>query len=241
MRTLRPETKMKSNGMVHKSWSGWLCRTTIIRFVFSITSTSVLLEPNGSILIISRLLKLPELGKSFPLHTLDSTHATQLLLRSTGFSQHVLGGMKTIDRGKYVPCLDNQTSDKCGCRRACRISRRPATGYQSRRSIFRETGMSFGKYLQCYRESWHTLQSQSSSDRHYEQGNILQTCLVSYQKVTKRDPEAAEFMLELAHFDSQDIWFELLQCVAYSPDRPKWYGSFISDELAFRTKMRLLL
>ncbi|KAL6235840.1 hypothetical protein BDW75DRAFT_208440 [Aspergillus navahoensis] len=181
---------------------------------------------HGSILITSRLLKLTELGKSFPLPKLDSTHATQLLLQSTGLSKLGLGEKTTINKdvAELVEHLD-------GLPLAITLAG----------AFIRETGMSFRKYLQYYRESWHTLQSQSSSDRHYEQGNILQTWLVSYQEITKRDPEAAELMLVLAHFDNQDIWFELLQYGAYSPDRPKWYDSVMSDELAFRAKMRLLL
>ncbi|KAL4996120.1 Pfs, NB-ARC and TPR domain protein [Aspergillus recurvatus] len=180
---------------------------------------------HGSILITSRLLRLAELGKSFPLHKLDATHATQLLLQSTGLSQHDLEE-KAINRdvAELVEHLD-------GLPLAITLAG----------TFIRETGTSFGKYLQYYRESWRTLQSHSSSDRHYEQGNILQTWLVSYHEITKRDPEAAELMLVLAHFDNQDIWFELLQYGAYSPDRPKWYDSVMSDELAFRAKMRLLL
>ncbi|KAL4741141.1 hypothetical protein BDV11DRAFT_77976 [Aspergillus similis] len=44
---------------------------------------------------------------------------------------------------------------------------------------------------------------------------ILQTWLVSYQEITKREPETA--------------------------DRPKWYVPVMSDDLAFRAKMRRLL
>ena len=41
---------------------------------------------HGSILITSRLQGLTELGKSFPVHRLDSQDAIQLLLQSSGLS-----------------------------------------------------------------------------------------------------------------------------------------------------------
>ncbi|RDW79009.1 uncharacterized protein DSM5745_05861 [Aspergillus mulundensis] len=181
---------------------------------------------HGSILITSRLLKLSELGRSFPLQKLDPTHATQLLLQNSGISSQEAEQAKDINRdvADLVKHLDGLP-----------------LGITLAGSFIRETGTSFSKYLQYYRESWHNLQSQSGSVRQYEQGNILQTWAVSYQAIRERDPEAAELMLVLAHFDNQDIFFQLLQYGAYSPNRPKWFDSVMSDELVFREKMRTLL
>ncbi|KAL4902967.1 hypothetical protein BDW74DRAFT_180259 [Aspergillus multicolor] len=127
---------------------------------------------HGSSLITSRLLKLSELGKSFPLQKLDQTYATQLLLQSTGISSQEADHAKDINRdvADLVEHLD-------GLPLAITLAG----------SFIRETGTSLDRYLQYYRESWHNLQSQSGSVRQYEQGNIPQTWAVSYEEIKSPD------------------------------------------------------
>ncbi|KAL4921410.1 hypothetical protein BDW62DRAFT_174633 [Aspergillus aurantiobrunneus] len=181
---------------------------------------------HGSILITSRLLKLSELGESFPLEKLNPTHATQLLLQSMGYIHRGLEEAKTskkvirdlVDHLDGLPLAISLAGTYIG-----------------------ETGTSVSKYIQRYRESWHSLQSRTNPIRHYERGNILKTWLVSYDEIRNRDPEAAELLLFLAHFETRGIWFELLKHGAYCLDRPKWFDVVMSDELIFREKMRKLL
>ncbi|KAL4803886.1 hypothetical protein BDV18DRAFT_144608 [Aspergillus unguis] len=178
---------------------------------------------HGSILITSRLLKLTELGKSFPLEKLDQGHATELLLESAGAE---LRGLKNVsqDITDLVESLD-------GLPLAITLA-----------GVFiRETGTSFRKYLEYYRDSWHSLQMQSDSTRHYEHGNLMQTWLISYDEIRRRDREAAELLVLLAHFDNQDIWYELLKHGYWSPERSSWYDDVMGDELVFRKKMKTLI
>ncbi|KAL4926018.1 uncharacterized protein BDV17DRAFT_164638 [Aspergillus undulatus] len=177
---------------------------------------------HGSILITSRLLSLTELGMSLPLQKLDPTHATQLLLQSTGLS-----------------CQDVEESNQDIIEIVRHLDGLPLA-ISLAGAFMRETGTSISKYLQYYRESWHSLQSRPSSNRHYEHDNILQTWLVSYHEIEKRDPEAAQLMLIIAHFDNQDIWRELLISVG-AVDYSRWLVFTMSDEIAFRERMSTLI
>jgi hypothetical protein len=69
-------------------------------------------------------------------------------------------------------------------------------------SFMRETGTSITEFLQYYQEAWFDLHLQSSPGRHYQQGNILQTWMISYQEILKCDPNATELLLLFAHFDN---------------------------------------
>ncbi|KAL4961772.1 uncharacterized protein BDV14DRAFT_119957 [Aspergillus stella-maris] len=182
---------------------------------------------HGSILITSRLLKLSALGKSFPLQKLESKHATRLLLQSSGLSDlEIEQKMSETDRDllKLVEHLD-------GLPLATTLAG----------SFIRETGTSFSKYLQYYSESWINLQKQSTPSGDYEGGNILQTWLVSYHELQKRDPEAAEVLLLIAHYDNQDVWYELLRMGGWTSNLPEWFERVMYNELTFREKMRTLV
>jgi hypothetical protein len=65
-----------------------------------------------------------------------------------------------------------------------------------------QTGTNIKEYLELYRTSWSDLQSQSSPTRHYQQGNMVQTWMVTYQEIQKCDPTAAKLLLLLAFFDN---------------------------------------
>ncbi|KAL4882635.1 hypothetical protein BJY04DRAFT_217130 [Aspergillus karnatakaensis] len=179
---------------------------------------------HGSILITLRLSKVGELGKSLPLEKLDPPHASELLLQGIGLPYQ---SQQASNVDQAVVELIHQLD---GLPLAITIAG----------SFIRETGISIRSYLQYYRESWHTLQSQSNSNRHYDHDNIIQAWTVSYQEIKNRDPEAAELMLFLAQFNNQDIWFELLRSGPQIPDL-KWYHTVMWDELTFRAKMKVLL
>jgi tetratricopeptide (TPR) repeat protein len=106
-------------------------------------------------------------------------------------------------------------------------------------AFMRETGTSIQKFLQYYQESWHALQMRARPDRYY-QGNLLQTWLVSYNEIQKRDAHVAELMLLLAHFDNRDIWYELVKSVEHSSQSPVWFDDVVSDSLTFRDNIRTL-
>lgn len=108
-------------------------------------------------------------------------------------------------------------------------------------AFIRETGTSIREYLQYYNESWNDLQSQSEPSRHYSKGNMLQTWMISYHEVQKRDPAAAKLLALLAYYDNRDIWYELVKSGSRSPDRPEWFEQITSNGLAFKMKMKALI
>jgi tetratricopeptide (TPR) repeat protein len=108
-------------------------------------------------------------------------------------------------------------------------------------AFMRETGTSVKEYWQYYQKSWHTLQSRARPGRHYQQGNLLQTWLISYNVIRKREAHVAELMLLLAHFHNQDIWYELVKGIEHSSQPPVWFDDVLSDTLTFKGSIRTLI
>jgi tetratricopeptide (TPR) repeat protein len=108
-------------------------------------------------------------------------------------------------------------------------------------AFMRETGINTTEYLEYYQESWSDLQLQSSPIRQYQQGNMLQTWMISYYEIKKRDTDAAKLLLLLAHFDNRDLWYELIQGCCYSSDVPLWLKRITASGLAFNVSVRTLL
>ncbi|CAI7639609.1 unnamed protein product [Penicillium glandicola] len=181
---------------------------------------------HGSILITSRLQTLNELGKSFPVHRLDSHNSIELLLQSSGLSAR-----NTTSKFEINPDLLTLTNRLDGLPLAIVIAG----------AYMRETGTSIIQYLQYYQEAWSKLQRQSNPGRQYQQGNILQTWMISYREIQRRDPMAADLLLLLACFDNRDIWFELLKNASNSPEVPDWLERAILSELGFRDCVRPLI
>lgn len=197
---------------------------------------------HGSILITSRLPKLTELGEPFPVNKLNFDDASKLLLQSSHLSA------KNIIRGSEsnpgISALNTQILlmkltqiDTLALAR--RLDGLPLAIVIAG-AFMRETGTSITEYLQYYRESWSDLQLQSNPERQYQQGNMLQTWMISYHEIQKRDPNAAELLLFLARFDNRDIWYELIQNSRRSSTVPVWLEKTISSGLAFKTGVKNL-
>ncbi|KAL2782391.1 hypothetical protein BJX66DRAFT_345881, partial [Aspergillus keveii] len=180
---------------------------------------------HGSIIITSRLQGLTELGKSFPVQKLAHIDATRLLLQSSGFSA------EDIVRMGAEQDMINLGSLLDGLSLAIVIAG----------SFMRQTGTNVKEYLELYQTSWSALQSQSGPTRHYQQGNMVQTWMVSYQEIKKRDPTAATLLLLLAFFNNQDIWYELLRSGLDCFDPPPWLQIVVSSKLAFKAKIKPLV
>ncbi|KAJ5975009.1 hypothetical protein N7481_008716 [Penicillium waksmanii] len=181
---------------------------------------------HGSILITSRLQDLSELGKPFPVYRLDSHNSIQLLLQSSGLSAR--DTTSKLDSNPDVLALANRLD---GLPLAIVIAG----------AFMRETGTSITEYLQYYQESWSELQLQSNPGRQYQQGNILQTWMISYLEIQKRDPSAAHLLLLLARFDNHDIWYELVKNGCHSSNVPDWLKMTISSGLAFKIGVKSLI
>ncbi|CAI7645854.1 unnamed protein product [Penicillium manginii] len=180
---------------------------------------------HGSIIITSRLSGLTELGKSFPICKLDRAEAIQLLLQNSGLSAITTADLEdSPDTLALASRLD-------GLPLAIIIAA----------AFMRQTGTSISEYLQYYEDSWSDLQSQSRTGLQYQQGNMLQTWMISYREIQKRDLNAAELLLLLACFDNRDIWYQLLKGADNSSNIPTWLKNTISSGLVFKTSVKTLI
>ncbi|KAF5854888.1 hypothetical protein ETB97_010885 [Aspergillus alliaceus] len=180
---------------------------------------------HGSIIITSRLQGLTELGKLFPVQKLMHKDAIQLLLQSSTFSA------EDIARTGAEQDIIDIASLLDGLSLAIVIAG----------AFMRQTGTNVKEYTELYRTSWFNLQSQSGPTRHYQQGNMIQTWMITYQEIQKRDPIAAKLLLLLAFFDNQDIWYELIHSGMNYSDPPAWFKTAVSTKLVFKTKLRVLI
>ncbi|KAJ6003697.1 hypothetical protein N7522_006389 [Penicillium canescens] len=177
---------------------------------------------HGSILITSRLQSLTELGVPFPMHRLDSHTSVQLLLQSSGLSA------SNTESNPDILALTNRLD---GLPLAIVVAG----------AFMRETGTSITEYLEYYQKSWYELQLQSDPGRQYQQGNMLQTWMISYCEIQKRYPCAADLLLLLARFDNRHIWYELVESGRHSSNVPDWLKKAISSGLAFKIAVKSLV
>ncbi|KAJ0413077.1 Tetratricopeptide repeat-domain-containing protein [Aspergillus carlsbadensis] len=165
---------------------------------------------HGSIIITSRVQGVIEVGKSFPIGKLTQKDATRLLLQSSGFSGQNITQAE-VEQGTIT--LVNQLD---GLSLAIVLAG----------AFMRETGTSVKEYLRFYQSAWSKLQSQAAPTRQYQQGNILETWMITYQEIKKRDRTAATLLLLLACFDNQDIWYELI-ALDWPVDKIVNWGAFL--------------
>ncbi|KAJ6120164.1 protein kinase subdomain-containing protein [Penicillium sp. IBT 18751x] len=181
---------------------------------------------HGSILITSRNQRSAELGISFPIHRLHPKDAIQLLLQISRLSAENIE--KELKSDPDTIALTNRLG---GLPLAIIIAG----------AFMRETGTNITEYLQYYQESWSDLQLQSNPGHEYQHGNMIQTWLISYREIQKRDENAARLLLLLAHFDNRDIWYELVREGSHSPDAPLWLKGTTLNGLAFKVGVRVLI
>jgi hypothetical protein len=74
-----------------------------------------------------------------------------------------------------------------------------------------QVAISLLDYLRLYMESWAKLQRTSPGLTSYQDRTLYSTWQVSFDNVKQRNGLSAMLLYLWAHFDNQDIWFELLQ------------------------------
>ncbi|KAJ5335777.1 uncharacterized protein N7506_005713 [Penicillium brevicompactum] len=198
---------------------------------------------HGSILITSRLQRLSDLGEPFSVQRLDSESSIELLLQSSGLLTR--NTTRNFDRNPGRIAADEiilqiMLTYVDTLSLANRLDGLPLAIVIAG-AFMRETGTSITEYLQYYQKSWSELQLQSNPGRQYHQGNILQTWMISYLAIQKRDPSAADLLLLLARFDNRDIWYELVKCARHSSNIPDWLNKATSSGLAFKAGVKSLI
>ncbi|KAJ5712278.1 hypothetical protein N7493_008746 [Penicillium malachiteum] len=203
----------------------WLALDRNSRWLIIFDNVDQYLPISGTRDDVYNIGDLTELGKSFPIYKLDSTDAIQLLLRKSSLSAIT---DKNLEDSPDTLAL------------ASRLDGLPLAIVIAA-AFIRQTGTSITEYLQHYQESWSELQSQSSPGRQYQQGNMLQTWMISYREIQKRNVDAAELLLLFAHFDNRDIWYKLVKGSDYSSNVPTWLKRTISSGLAFKIAVKSLI
>ncbi|OXV06832.1 hypothetical protein Egran_05401 [Elaphomyces granulatus] len=181
---------------------------------------------HGSIIITTRLARLKELGEFHPVRRLASEEAVRLLFKSSGHK------MRGNERGVATDADSINLADRLdGLPLAIVIAG----------SFISNTGVSFARYLQIYEESWRDLQSITEPHRHYSNGNILTTWMITYSEIQKVDPFAVKLLFLLSYFHNRDIWVGLIRCGLKSSNTPDWFRTVASNEIRFLTTVRTLV
>src|ERR1700733_1656730 len=78
-------------------------------------------------------------------------------------------------------------------------------------AYLKQAAIAFSDYLRLYKKSWAKLQKTSPVLRSYEDRTLYSTWQISFEHVERQNVLSAQLLRLWAYFDSQDIWFELLQ------------------------------
>ncbi|KAM5474387.1 hypothetical protein MauCBS54593_001961 [Microsporum audouinii] len=119
----------------------------------------------------------------------------------------------------------------------------------------------YTEYLQLYRESWRNLQDTTPLWESYgkENARLYTTWQLSFENVKKRNKLAANLLELWAYFDSQDLWFGLLEqsipyisaismvprwaswvFYSYHGSIPEWFQELVRDKVKFNSAISAL-
>ncbi|PQE29295.1 hypothetical protein CJF30_00004368 [Rutstroemia sp. NJR-2017a BBW] len=98
--------------------------------------------------------------------------------------------------------------------------------------------VSLADYLRLYKQSWVQLQGSSPELDSYEDRTLYSTWQISYDHVKQQNDLSAKLLCFWAYFDSQDLWFELLQ--HSDSNDPDWVRELTKDEVSFHQAVRVL-
>ncbi|KAK2022493.1 hypothetical protein LX32DRAFT_677191 [Colletotrichum zoysiae] len=100
-----------------------------------------------------------------------------------------------------------------------------------------QVSTTFAEYLRLYDESWLRLHEESPQLLDYDQA-LYSTWGVSFNHIQQQSRGAAMLLQLWAYFDSEDLWYELLQEVG--SEGPVWLQDTTKDKLNFNAAMRVL-
>src|ERR1700722_12378908 len=101
-----------------------------------------------------------------------------------------------------------------------------------------QAAISFSDYFRLYKASWAKLLTTSPELGSYEDRTLYSTWQLSFDQVKQRNELSAKLLRLWAYFDSQDLWFELLQ--HGDSEDPDWIRELTEDELRFNGAVRVL-
>jgi hypothetical protein len=89
-----------------------------------------------------------------------------------------------------------------------------------------------------YNDSWLRPQQKTPQLLSYEDRALYSTWGISFDHVKQQSKHAAKLLQLWAYFDSQDVWFELLQ--ECQQNGPAWFSELMDDRLSFDEAVRIL-
>ena len=108
-------------------------------------------------------------------------------------------------------------------------------------TYMRETQTGCSKYLELYETSWSQLVAETPRLRDYVNGSIQTTWMISYERIRKNIPTAAQFLQLWAYLDHQDIWYELISRGSEGCRGNDWLRELTESEIRFKRVMKALL
>ncbi|KAF2203800.1 FabD/lysophospholipase-like protein [Delitschia confertaspora ATCC 74209] len=116
-------------------------------------------------------------------------------------------------------------------------------------AYLRESGISFGKYIQFHNQQWKSLME--SQDRlgiplrDYPERSVWTTWMISYKVIQAKSMATANLLLLWACLDNKDMWYGLLarasiQFIDVADRLSKLLDNIAMDGIEFNTAMRLL-
>jgi hypothetical protein len=101
-----------------------------------------------------------------------------------------------------------------------------------------QVAVSLSDYLRLYKQSWVQLQKSSPELDSYEDRTLYSIWQISFDHVKQQNDLSAKLLCFWAYFDSQDLWFELLQ--HSDSNDPDWVQELTKDEVSFHQAVRVL-
>ena len=96
------------------------------------------------------------------------------------------------------------------------------------------------RYLKEYEKRWNISRRRPLQLQEYQERTLYTTWDLSYSRLEKEDPDAAELLKLLANFDNQKLWFELFHA-GLTDSSPEWLHEVIAYDVNFNDVIAVLV
>ncbi|KAL4967483.1 P-loop containing nucleoside triphosphate hydrolase protein, partial [Aspergillus stella-maris] len=107
-------------------------------------------------------------------------------------------------------------------------------------AFLQHSTITFQRYLQEYEKRWNINPRQSTQLEEYQNRTLFTTWDLSYSRIQKIDPDAAELLKLLAYFSNQSLWHGLFSAGLTSTS-PQWLHNVADDDISFDSVMKTLM